>query len=82
MLAIDGAVGGARRTLWIGQEAADIVVQAALVAFERQNVVSPLLDHLCGNDALAVQRVGRDDVPLQRQKFRIHPVSDACPDWR
>ena len=58
------------RPLWIGQEAADVVVQAALVAFQRQNVVGALLDNLGGYGALAVERVGGDDAALQRKQFQ------------
>ena len=54
----------------IGQEAADIVVQSALIAFQRQHVVRPLPDHLCRDGALAVQRVGSDDAAFQRQQFQ------------
>src|SRR4051812_24148468 len=59
MLAVDGAMGGTSAALRVSQEAADILVRAALIAHQRQHVVRPLLDHLGGDRTLAVERVGR-----------------------
>src|SRR5215210_7338737 len=52
------------------EEAADIVVQAALVAFQREHIIAALFDRLGGDDPLTVERVGGDDAALERQQFQ------------
>src|SRR3954452_6275760 len=66
VVAIDrdmGKLGGAGGVV---EEAADIVVQAALVTFQREHIVAALFDHLGGDEALTVECVGGDDAALER----------------
>jgi len=58
VIAIDGGMGRVCRALRVVEKPADVVMQAALVALERQHVVTALSNHLCGNGPLAVQRIG------------------------
>ena len=70
MVAIHHDVGGFGRTRRVVRKSADILVRAALVAFQRQNVVAALLDDLGGNSALAVERVSGHGAALERQQFQ------------
>ncbi len=45
------------------QKQADIVVERALVALERQNVIGSLVPYLFGNAALATHRINHEHVP-------------------
>src|SRR3954463_12655310 len=62
-----GHLGGAGGVV---EEAADIVVQAALVTFQREHIIAALFDHLGGDDPLTVECVGGDDAALERQQFQ------------
>jgi len=60
----------------VGEDGAHIVVQASLVALQGQDVSPPQRNpsgfarghDLGGNGALAVEGVGGDDAPLERQQ--------------
>jgi hypothetical protein len=51
---------------------ADIVVERALVALERQNVIGSLVPYLFGNTALATHRINREDVPCDISLVHYH----------
>src|SRR3954452_2201851 len=70
VLAIDRGMADLGGTGWVFKEAADIVVQAALVTLQREHVIPALFDHLGSDDALTVECVGGDDAALERQQFQ------------
>jgi hypothetical protein len=68
--AIDRGAGDRRRTRRIVEEAADIVVQAALVSFQWQHIIAAPFEHLGGDAALAVERGGGHDRAFRRQQLQ------------
>src|SRR5215218_7249265 len=66
VIAIDGGMGNLGGAGGVVEEAADIVVQAALVTFQREHIVAAPFDHLGGDDPLTVECVGGDDAALER----------------
>lgn len=58
MLGIDGRLGRDDFALRIIKEAAHVVMQRALVALERQDIVAALILDLRGNGALTIEGVG------------------------
>jgi hypothetical protein len=53
----------------IFEQQADIGVQCATIAFERQCVVSSIFDDLSGDIPQAIERVGRNDRASKRQEL-------------
>ena len=56
--------------LWrfgIVEQQRHIVVQSPLIRLQRQSIVALLLDDLCGDGPLAVQRIRGDYGPLQAE---------------
>ncbi len=53
--------------LLLGGEEFDVFAQRALVAFQGENVVGRLIDHLLRDVALAAHRIDSDDRPFDRQ---------------
>lgn len=61
VIRVDGSVAGRRLALRIVKKPADVGVQRALVALQRQRIVAAPIDDLPGNLALAVAGIERDD---------------------
>jgi hypothetical protein len=65
VIGINGLRTRRRLVRRIVEECADVLMQRALVALQRQDVVAALIDDLPGNGTLAVERVGGHDRALQ-----------------
>jgi hypothetical protein len=70
MPAINRGVAGFGRSHGVVKEAADIVVQAALIALQGEHVIAALFGDLRSDRPLAVQRVRRDDAAFPRQHLQ------------
>lgn len=70
MIAIDRGMANLGGAGGVVEDAADIVVQAALVTFQREHIIASLFDHFGSDDPLTVECVGGDDAALERQQFQ------------
>ena len=65
MIAVDSLRCRGPRASGIVQKQADVIMQRALIAFQRQSVVATLIDDLPSDRALTVERVHGHDRALQ-----------------
>ena len=67
---LDGRLGCGRLAGRIIEKQLDVIMQCALVAFQRQRIVAALIDDLLSDRALAVECIGGHDRAFQRQHLQ------------
>jgi hypothetical protein len=73
VIRIDGLISLSSRACRVVKKPVDIIMQRALIAFQRQGEVAALINDPPGDRALTVERIGRYDRTLQQehlQQFR------------